>query len=429
MKAKEVKIALGRLSNLSETRPLSLKSNFIWNFWGNGLWAVCQWGMLAAVARLGTPEMVGQFSLGLALTAPVIMFTNLSIRAVQATDARDEYIFGDYLGLRLVTTSLALLIIIVLVLVSEYEAEAAWVVIAVGIAKAVESVSDIIYGLLQKYERMDHVAISLMLKGSLSFITLGILVWATGSILCGVLGMAISWGILLLVYDIRMAQRFATFRPRLVRQKLWHLARLSLPLGIVMMLISLNTNIPRYFMKHYWGERELGYFSAMAYLTVVGNMIVIAMGKSATPRLSRYYEDRKPELFSRLLFKLVSIGVALGLGGVVISLLGGRYILTILYRSDYAKYADVFAWLMGAAGLGYIASFLGYGMTAARHFRAQVPLYGMVTTLTGLACVLFVPSLGLRGAAYALLVGASTSLLGGLLVNVYALRYLAKSKA
>jgi O-antigen/teichoic acid export membrane protein len=423
-----VKIALGRASHVSKTRPLSLRSNFTWSFLGNGLWAVCQWGTLAAIARLGTPEMVGQFSMGLALTAPVIMFTNLSMRAVQATDARDEYVFGDYLGLRLVTTSLALLIIIVLVLVSEYGAEAAWVVIAVGIAKALESVSDIIHGLLQKYERMDRIAISLMLKGPLSFVTLGILVWATGDILCGVLGMAVSWGILLLVYDIRVAQHFAPFRPRLVGQKLWHLTQLSLPLGIVMMLISLNTNIPRYFIEHYWGERELGYFSAVASVMVAGNMVVTAMGKSATPRLSRYYEDRKPELFGRLLFKLVSIGIALGLGGVAISLLGGRYVLTILYRSDYAEYADVLTWLMGAAGLGYVASFLGYGMTAARHFCAQVPLFGMVTTLTCLACVLLVPSLGLRGAAYALLVGASTSLLGGLLVNVYALRKLAQSR-
>jgi hypothetical protein len=29
------------------------------------------------VAKLGTPEMVGQFALGLAVTAPVIMFSQL----------------------------------------------------------------------------------------------------------------------------------------------------------------------------------------------------------------------------------------------------------------------------------------------------------------------------------------------------------------
>ena len=52
------------------------------------------------LAKLGTPEMVGQFTLGLAITTPLIMFTNLQLRAVQATDASRQYKFGDYFALR-----------------------------------------------------------------------------------------------------------------------------------------------------------------------------------------------------------------------------------------------------------------------------------------------------------------------------------------
>ncbi len=55
--------------------------------------------------------MVGQFALGLAIAAPVVMFTNLQLRGVLATDARNEYRFGDYLALRLCATLLAMLTI------------------------------------------------------------------------------------------------------------------------------------------------------------------------------------------------------------------------------------------------------------------------------------------------------------------------------
>ena len=41
-----------------------------------------------ALAKLGSSFMIGQFSLGLAIATPVLMFTNLHLRAVQATDAR-----------------------------------------------------------------------------------------------------------------------------------------------------------------------------------------------------------------------------------------------------------------------------------------------------------------------------------------------------
>ena len=86
---------------------LSLRKNFSWTLAGNIIYAACQWGMLIILAKLGSAEMVGQFALGLAITAPIIMFADLNLRHVQATDAQEEYHFRDYLGLRLITTSLA----------------------------------------------------------------------------------------------------------------------------------------------------------------------------------------------------------------------------------------------------------------------------------------------------------------------------------
>src|SRR5262245_40326613 len=99
--------------------------------------------MLVVLAKLGSPEMVGRFALGLAITAPVMMLTNLQLRAVQATDARRAYLFRHYLGLRLATTPLALLIILAIVIVSGYHGETALVILAIGVAKAFEAISDV----------------------------------------------------------------------------------------------------------------------------------------------------------------------------------------------------------------------------------------------------------------------------------------------
>src|SRR5689334_8730460 len=99
---------------MQESKALTLRRNFSWTFIGNAVYAGCQWGMLVVLAKLGSPEMVGQFTLGLAVTAPIIMFTNLQLRSVQATDAKKQYIFSDYLGLRLTSVAIALLIIVVI---------------------------------------------------------------------------------------------------------------------------------------------------------------------------------------------------------------------------------------------------------------------------------------------------------------------------
>ena len=51
-------------------------------------------------------------------------------------------------------------------------------------------------------------------------------------------------------------------------------------------------------------------------------------------------------------------------------------------------------------------------MTAARIFRAQVPLMAPATATTGGACWLLVPRLGLQGAVIGMILGFSVQLLG-----------------
>jgi O-antigen/teichoic acid export membrane protein len=123
--------------------PGSLRTNFAWTFAGNAVYAACQWGMLVALAKLGSPELVGAFALGLAVTAPIVQFANLKLRSIQATDARHEYGFRDYLSVRLATSAVAFAVVIAAAFAGSYTPEPRIVIVAVGLAKVVESVSDI----------------------------------------------------------------------------------------------------------------------------------------------------------------------------------------------------------------------------------------------------------------------------------------------
>jgi len=406
-------------------KSLSLRQNFSWTFAGNIVYAACQWGMLVVMAKLGSPEMVGQFTLGSAVTAPVIMFTNLQLRGVQATDAKRQYLFSDYFGLRLISTGLALLIITSITVKAGYRWDTSLCILLIGLAKSFESISDVIYGLIQQHERMDRIATSLMVKGTLALLLLGLGIYLSGSLFWGVVGLVFADG-LRLIYDIRSGA--SILNPISLVQPRWHwktlrnLVWLSLPLGVVMMLISLNANIPRYFIERYLGERELGIFAAISYLMVVGGTVVNALGESASPRLAKYYADGNREAFASLLLKLVGIGALLGGVGVLIALVAGKPILTLLYRPEYAQRADLFVWLMLVSGINYVASFLGYGMTAARYFRVQMPLFTLVASTSALVCFWLIPSWGLQGAVMALIIAALVSAMFSLGVIFHAIR-------
>lgn len=416
---------------MEQIKPLTLRHNFSWTFIGNAVYAACQWGMVILIAKLGRPEMVGQFTLGFAITAPVLLFTNLHLRCVQATDTRKQYVFADYLGLRLIGTCLALLVILGITLAAGYHSETSLVILIIGIAKAFESISDVFYGLIQQHERMDRIAVSMMIKGPLSLLLLGLGVYLTRSIFWGAVGLAVAWAIVLFVYDIRssslMLNKMA-IRPHWHLKKLGKLAWLALPLGFVMMLTSLDANIPRYLIEQYLGQRELGIFAAIAHLMLVGSMVVNALGDSATPRLAKYYAAGNSIAFRTLILKLTGIGALLGGVAIVVSLVAGKQLLTFLYQPEYAEQANVLVWLMVGAAILYAGSFLSYGMTAARYFRIQMPLYSLVIGTTVISCIWFIPSMGLLGAAIALIMGSVVRVICTLAVVCHALSALQRKR-
>jgi O-antigen/teichoic acid export membrane protein len=417
----------------TKTMALSLRANFSWTFAGNVVYAACQWGMLITLAKLGSPEIVGRFSLGLAITAPVIMLTNLQLRDIQATDARREYTFRDYLSLRLVMTVLGLLIIGAIVLAVGYSRETALVVLGIGIAKAFESMSDIIYGLLQQHERMDRIAVSLIIRGLLSLLLLSAAIALTGNIVWGVLALASAWAGVLVSYDLRsctfilreepFSQKRAAARSwdAPAPQKLLRLAWLALPLGVVMMLVSLNANIPRFYLERYLDERSLGIFSALAYLQVAGTTVVAALAGSAIPVLAKHYTNNDRTALIKLFAKLVGVALILGIGGCLVSLVAGRAILTVIYGPEYGADTTLFFWVMVTAMIGYVTWFVGDALTAIRQIRIQVPLFALTAVSTAVCCVWLIPPFGLLGAAAAMVIGSFVRLLGGVLILGHAL--------
>lgn len=400
----------------------SWRSNFAWALSGNVVYAACQWAMVIALAKLGSSLMVGQFSLGLAITTPVLMLTNLQLRCVQATDARRQHSFGEYLGLRLITTMIALAVIALIALLGGYQRETAMVILAVALLKAIESLSDVFYGLFQLNDHLEQTGRSMMVRGASSVIGLAAGLYVMRNLVWGIAVLAAIWAAVLVGFDARRGRWYAPLvRPRFHLRRQWKLTRLALPLGFVMTLVSLNLNMPRYFIHAGFGEHQLGIFSALAYTTVAVATFADALGHSTIPRMSRFYASGQLTAFRSFLVKLVACGAICSLAGfAAVRVLGAR-LLTVLFSPEYGAHAGVFVWLVVAAGISCIASLLNYGITSARCFRIQVPMFLLVVGSNALACAWLVPSGGLRGAALAMVVAAGVHLAAAAAILLYVL--------
>ncbi len=431
------------LAQPSISRGLSLRANFSWTFVGNSIYSACQWGALVALAKLSSPVLVGQYSLGVAIAMPVISLTGLQLRSVIASDVRETYKFGDYLGFRLYSTGLALLTILAILLVLHRGPMMTLLTFVVGLSLAIENISDVYYARLQYIDRMDRIAKSQILRAPLSLVAMSLGVYFTGRLSWGVAALVLVRAAVLLGYDLRVQTQSSEplesnslesrvaferlkeiLRPRWELRQMGRLLWLALPLGIVAMLVNLNVNVPRYFIQWKLGTRELGIYSALAFLMSAGNLLVNALAQAVFVRLARFYAEGRRRAFTFLLLKLVAIGSVLGVGGILVAWIAGAKLLAIIYRPEYAAESRLLVWFMVVAWIGYLGQFLGGAMTSARLFVHQIPLFAFGLSIITLGSYWLVPRMGLQGAIVASMAGVLVQLLASVAVLGYGLIHL-----
>jgi len=397
----------------------SLRSNFGWTLTGNIIYAGCQWGMLSCLAKLGNPSIVGQFTLGLAISAPVFMFTNLQLRAVQATDMNAESSFANYFTLRFLATVLGMLVVLGLLPFSAPSSAVRTVILLVALSKCLECMSDVTAGLLQREEQLKRVSLSLMIRGVASVAVFSSAFALTHHLALSIVGLCAVWACVLLFYDLPNVRRFGRFHNSLLHfdsEALFRLALLGLPLGWVATLSSLSTNIPRYFLQHYLGLADQGIFASLAYIVVSISLIVLALTQAATTRLARLFADAKEKEFRTLLAKLSSSGVLTVIVGVPLALFAGRPFLNLIYGREYGDHFGLLALLVGVSGVTTSGSFIFCGLTAARVFKSQLPVYGIATLIVFAASSALIPRYGVLGGGVAILLSQISIVAGGLLI-------------
>jgi O-antigen/teichoic acid export membrane protein len=408
------------------TEP-SLRRNVAWAFIGSLSLSLSQWGMLIAVAKLGGASTAGDWNLALAITGPVFVFCQLKLRQLQATDARREHPWGVYAAVRVLGMSAALAFCAALAFFM-YRDATALVILAVAVAKAFEGGSDVVYGQLQRQEMMSRIARSQLGRGVLSLVVSAGVFAATRSVVGMAVGMAAVYAACLTwdVARLRSALGGDPLAPCWDRAAVARVIRVAAPLGLMSAIGSLQLNVPRYFIEAHAGRAELGVFSSLAQLLLLGALVVAAIASAAVPRLARHAADRRWAEFHRLLRTLIVCGIGLGLLAILLSAVAGRFALTWLYSAEFAAHDDVLVWLAGSSALLWSYAFLGTALDALRSFRVQPWIFGLSTAVIAIASSLLVPTHGLLGAAWALLIGFGVECLLFVVAVTAQLRHLKK---
>ncbi|QOJ15039.1 MAG: hypothetical protein HRU75_10455 [Planctomycetia bacterium] len=408
----------------------SLKRNIVHALVGNGVYNICRFLVVVLLAKLASADVLGQYNYANALISPVILFFTFNMRAAMVADAYNRVTFGSWKT----TRDLGLLASLVVV-----AGLCAWkwldgattalllIIAFLALGKIFNQASELCWAMYLKRERLDRVAWSNVWIGVTMLVpfcvtapiyyllvkngTLPAERYADGAAWAA-LGGAIGALAVYLLYDRPSVRGAPDCNPQWTWSSVRDVFVQVLPLGIVMLIINLCDSVPRLIMEHRTGSTTaLGYFSALAYIAMTANLLLIQVGIASANRLAQHY-NRNFRLFLRLAAKLT--GLALALGAVVMlgTLLVGRWLLAVVLRPDYAEYYPEFLIVVGSQCLGLLISIFGITSTQMKLYWVQVTIHAAVLVTTAAAAWwLITPEAPVRGAAWTFLIRAIAQVL------------------
>lgn len=384
---------------------------------GSFSYNLCQWGWYVVLAKTTDKEAIGIFSYAFAIASPVFLFTSLQLRSLYVTDASNKNTFSEYLIIRLLFSFLSVILLSMYAIFLQGDTLIMNAILFITVAKLFESISDILYGAFQKKYRMDIVSGSYLIKGVSSLVLLAIAIIITNNIIIATFAIALGWLLTLLVYDLpKTFKLFKTNQIKILFLELLEktktintkrnkdLILLALPLGGVLGLISLNANLPKYFIINLIGEKYLGIFATISYVVMVGRLIDISLGQTIAPKLAEQLISKNKKRFIQLNLWYGVLGLVICVLSSIVAFYFGDIILSFLYTKEYADYNSVFFILVLGNGMVWTFSFLNHAMVIFRKTRQQL-IISIVTTMSLLLVSwALIPSKGLIGAAYAILI-------------------------
>ncbi|OEK79667.1 hypothetical protein AST03_06805 [Staphylococcus equorum] len=380
----------------------SLKSNIIFNILTTVMNTLLQLIILVILSKYVGTSSVGLLTLGLAITAPILLFSRFNLRSAYSSDYKSEYSFNQYFTLRLVSTIIYIFISIILIQTFDLNSYEEIFIILIVFWKGFESISDIIYAHFQKINSMRIIFFINLWKVSLSIIGFIIFFSIFQNVIYSFLFLTIIHGIFIIL-ELKKVQI-------LLEQKIKfefnfkYLLILTVPLGIAHFLTSMNVNIPRYILQYLSNTEQLGVYGSLFYVITAGSYIIISINNAVLPeQAKKRYKWNFNEVY-KIKKKLDIIIFIIMIPTILVSLFFGDIIIEIIFNKEIASYkleliVVTLIGLINYLNINIDNIFLTYQM-----YIVQLKLNIVYLVIVTILSIIFISHLNILGAILAVLV-------------------------
>ncbi len=379
-------------------KELSLKQNLLWNTVGCLIYQGCQWlTTIAVVVFSSSYENSGILAFAMATGNVYTGLATYNMRTFQVSDVNNQYSSGNYVAFRFVTIGIATVGCCIYSLCVSPSLNTAIAMLCFLLFKADESFANVLYGVDQKYSRMDFIGISQAIRGVLSIVAFSAMLLLDQNLSISILAMFACCAAVTLLFDIPHSGKLDAIRPTITPAICSTLFRTCAPVVIAILCYGLVATVARQWFGLIQGEEQLGIYAAVATPCVLVQVMANYLYSPFLVPLSRSWVGNDGRAFRQQLKKLcLAMAGCIAVCLALFTLLGPT-LLNLAYGSSIGPYAWMITPAMIAASLMAISSFMTDLFIVMRKFACAVSINAIALAACIAAFLPCVSNWGMNG--------------------------------
>ena len=352
------------------------RKSYIWNTTASTLNSAMSAILMLAVVRILGVEEGGIFALGYSVAQLMLTIGYYDMRAYQATDVGNTYLFGEYFCSRMVTCFAMLISSVIYIFIRGYSGDKFAIVMLLCLFKMTDAVEDVYHGQLQKLQHLDIAAFFQTMRLAICMMVFVIvLICGKNLLVTSAVSVCTSF-ILSTIPNIIIIKRYVDTKEKIQFRKVLNLLIVCLPLCIGSYLSLYIGNAPKYAIDRFMANTEQSYYNILFMPSYVINLFSGFILRPTVTTLANVWEEKKYSQFIRHIAKLFLVIICLTFCAMGIAHMIGLDILELIYAVDLDRYGGELIMLLLGGGFYALGIVMYYAITIARKQKYMLIVYG-----------------------------------------------------
>ena len=380
---------------------VQFRKNFIWNVLGTGLNAFNSLFFMIIVTRVNGIDQAGIFTIAFS-TACIIYFVGVYAgRIYQVTELNQNITDKEFIVNRMISSIAMLILVILFSILRGYNLFKSAMFFILTFYKALEAFSDVLYGILQKHDKLEIVGKSFFMKAIISIILFLMIDLITKNMILASITIIIVNIAVLILYDTKKTVELINLKEKTQKENIVKIFKSGFFTFAISFLGVYILNAPKYAIDSFLEENYQTIFGIIVMPATVIGLVAQFLIHPYLNQIVDLYKKKDLKNFKKLILKLVCMIAGFGAVASLLAYLLGPEVLGIIYGIDLTTYRISLLIIIISATLYTIGIIYSSVLTAVRETFSQFIIYIVISLFALISSNILTHNNGMSGSVIA----------------------------